>query len=217
MTNMRELVHSILINDVAVQSCLVRNLVNTRGLAKYIIDNYKLDASIDSVISAIRRFNPDCVYHSHESRFHELLANAPITTTSGLVVVDIRGKNDIKKCLGQLNSIIDIDKGDHLRMIKGNAFLRMIIDEHNLPKLQEFLDTYDDVNIVKDLVELSIKTNSKEDLDKTKGVMARVANDLAMNGVNLIELLVSSPNILVHVKTKYYKAAHNSLLKLSGL
>src|SRR3989338_4501051 len=54
--NIRAFVWKIIDTDIAIRKCLSRGLVNVRSLASYIIHTQNIDASLDSVISAIRRY-----------------------------------------------------------------------------------------------------------------------------------------------------------------
>ena len=210
-------VKHILTNDIAVQSCLARDLINVRGLAKYIIDKYKLNASVDSVISAIRRFDASCEFYSHHNRIKDLFAGYSIKTTTNLSVIDIIGMKDIKKCLDQFNSLVDIDKGDTLRLVKGNNHMRVIVDEHNLPKLKEAFILYDKVNVINNLVELSIISKSTDSLNETKGVMARISNEMAMQNVNIVEMIFNADTISIYVDKKDYVNANSILVSLSEI
>ena len=217
MTNITKEVKHILTNDIAIQSCLARELVNVRGLAKYIIEKYSLDASVDSVISGIRRFDAHCEFYSHHNRIKDLFAGSSIKTTTNLSVIDIMGRNDIKKCLDQFNTLVDIDKGDTLRLVKGNNHMRVVIDEHNLSKLKEAFSLYDKVDIINNLVELSIISKSAENLNQTKGVMARISNEMAMQNVNIVEMIFNADTISLYVDKRDYVTANNILVSLSEI
>jgi len=215
MTNTAKEVKHILTNDIAIQSCLARELVNVRGLAKYIISKYNLNASVDSVISAVRRFDAHCEFYSHHNRIKDLFDGSSIRTTTNLSAIDIIGKSDIKKCLNQFNSLVDIDKGDTLRLVKGNSHMRVIVDEHNISKLKDAFVLYDKIDIINNLVELSIISKSAENLNQTRGGMARISNEMAMQNVNIVEMIFNADTISIYVDKKDYVTANNILVSLS--
>lgn len=217
MTKKSKEVNQILANDIAIQSCLARDLINVRGLAKYIIGKHGLDASMDSVISAIRRFDVQCEFYSHHSKIKELFAGSSIRSTTNLSVIDIIGRNDIKKCLDKFNSLVDLDKGDTLRLVKGSSHMRIIVDEHNLPRVREEFALYNQVSMINNLVELSIKVKSSESLNETKGVMARISNEMAMSNINIVDMMFTSDMINIYVDKKDYVNANNILVSLSEM
>ena len=49
----------------------------------------------------------------------------------------------------------------------------------------------------------------------TKGVMARIANELTLANINIHELVVCPPEFLIYVRQQNIVKAHESVLKLS--
>jgi len=213
MTNISQEVTHLLSSDVAIQSCLCRNLINMRGLAKYIIDKHNVDASIDSVISAIRRFDSHCEFQNHQFKLKELFSGSMIKTSTNLVALDISGRNNIKKCFNLLNSTIDLDKGETLRIVKGNAHLRLVIDEKNLESLKKELgfNNYIEIN---NLVELTVEIKDSK-LHITKGVMARISNELSATNINIIDFIFTPSLIHIFVDKKDYVQAHSTLVSIT--
>ena len=57
VSNIREFVWRVIDTDISLKKDVSRSVINVRALAKYIINKYKLNVSLDSVISAIRRYH----------------------------------------------------------------------------------------------------------------------------------------------------------------
>src|SRR3989344_5196490 len=55
--NIKETVWKFIDTDISLKKDLSRKIINVRSLAQYIISTQKLNASLDAVISAIRRYN----------------------------------------------------------------------------------------------------------------------------------------------------------------
>ncbi|MBT7928627.1 hypothetical protein HN682_01735, partial [Candidatus Peregrinibacteria bacterium] len=66
MTNINQTVWRLLAQDLSIQKNLKKGLINVRGLAKYLIETYNLRASLDAVISAIRRFENSETFKDEE-------------------------------------------------------------------------------------------------------------------------------------------------------
>ena len=56
MVSVNQRIWNIISKELCVERELLHGLINIRALAKYLIDKYSLNASLDSVISAIRRY-----------------------------------------------------------------------------------------------------------------------------------------------------------------
>ena len=54
--SIREFVWKIIDTDVSLKKDLLRGIINVRSLANYILSTQKIDASLDAIISAIRRY-----------------------------------------------------------------------------------------------------------------------------------------------------------------
>ncbi|MFH1638578.1 MAG: hypothetical protein ABIB71_09190 [Candidatus Woesearchaeota archaeon] len=217
MTNISKDVRRILMHDLALQKCLAYDLINMTALAKFIKDRYKVNASNEAIVSAIRRFDVGKLYSSHSSIVHEAFFGARISTKTNLAAVEIVGKSNIAKILPRIKEIIDLDKNDILRIITGNARMRIIIDQNKANKLLELLPKRRQIIVRKNLVEMIVSTNPKIDIDETKGVIAKLANELSMNNINIVEIIFSTPDVLVYVDQKDYQKAHGVLLELKGI
>ena len=68
------------------------------------------------------------------------------------------------------------------------------------------------VKVEKELSEISIVV--KETAVKTKGILARISNELALHGINLVEIIMDPPEFLIYVKEKDTVEAHKALFNL---
>ena len=57
MSSINQQVWKLISGDVSIQKGLKRDIINIRGLAKFFMKKYGVKASLDSVISAIRRYD----------------------------------------------------------------------------------------------------------------------------------------------------------------
>ena len=73
----------LLRSDLAVQKDLNRGLINVRALARHLIEKHGLEASLDSVISAIRRFEAK-KFAEDERKLAKVLKNAKISTRNNI-------------------------------------------------------------------------------------------------------------------------------------
>ena len=90
--------------------CIGRNisngLINIRGLAKYLIKEEKIDATLDTVVSAIRRYNLDAhgkIFSNARKSIQKITA---ISTRSPLANISVAKDAEVQNALPKLFSII---------------------------------------------------------------------------------------------------------------
>ncbi len=214
MTNITQSVWNILTQDLSIQKNLKRNLINIRALAKYIIREYQLKASIDSVISAIRRYSSNSSFYDNLHSVGSIFLNADIATKNNLVCLVLRQQSNIRQYLDQVSKITDFEKRDTLRIIKGKKNMKIITDMVHLKKLKEFFSNEEDLEFKDNLSEIRMTLAGKK-ADYTKGVAARIVNELLTNQVNINEIIFCVPEIIIYVDQKDLLKAHESIVKLS--
>lgn len=208
MTNINKRVWEILAMDVCAQRDLTRKLINIRGLAKYIIKNHLPDASIDSVISAIRRFDAQKFTDSRE--YKEIFKDAIVSTKNFLACVTTK-----RKAFRHLAKIMEanFDKKGAIRLIRGENVSKIIVDQHNLEELLSFLPDPEISKVEKDLGEISINLSPKA--EETPGVLARIVNEIAIHDININEIIISLPEVRIFVSQDDLLRVHEIVFGLT--
>ena len=213
MTNITQTVWNLISQDPSVQKNLQKNLINIRALAKYLINQHGLKASIDSVISAIRRYPTSKNFKENVSELREVFIGANIATKNNLACMILRNQSDIQKYLSEITKLTDFEKRETLRMIKGKNNLKVITDMVSIQKLKNIFPQEEKIEVKENLSEIRILTQDIK-ADKTKGVAARISNELLTNDININELIFCVPEIIVYVDQKDLLKAHESILQL---
>jgi aspartokinase len=205
-------IHKILDQNPAIRVNMSRGLINIRALAKYIIKERKIDASLDAVVSAIRRYKIDSYNHIFENALNLIKKSLSISTMSSLAIITATKDDEIQKLLPKLFSIIRYSQGNVLRIIQANESIKIIIDEKNLEKIIELFPPESIQDIEKHLAEINLRVHS--DAKYTLGVSAIISNELAINGVNIIETMSCFPEALWFIDEKNLLKAYNALDRL---
>jgi hypothetical protein len=206
MTNITKEVWNIIKSDAAITKDLTRRLINTRALARYILKKYPLKASIDSVISAIRRFEHQAKIKETEKEITNMFKDSDIVTKNNVACITLN-----KEAEQQLQTIYKNSQHAH-RIIIGTNQLKLITDQDNLKSIiKQFPNKLID-KVEHDLSELSITVSEK--VIKTKGVLARIANQISLADINLEETIICPPEFLIYVKQKDVLKTYESILKL---
>lgn len=200
MTNITQRVWDILSNDISIRKNIQRSLINTRALAKYIITNHGVKASLDSVISAIRRFESDEKFSKEYRSIEEALKGSEVSTKTNIACLTF---TDFSRNNGPIQKILeksDLIGNQSLRIVKGEKTVKIILNDTELEKLKDIIKNIESLTIEKDLAEIIIILSEKA--QQTKGLFARLTNEISNNEINIHEVITCLPELLIFVKQK---------------
>lgn len=211
MYNITEQVWKILDNSPCLRRDLSRGLINSRALGKYLIKEQKIDATIDAVISAIRRYKPEKITDLF-NKSSKILRQATISTKSKLANVALIKDDEVQNLLPKLFSIIYYNRGDVLRIIQADESMKILVDEKNLEKIQRLFPEKKIIKIDKNLGEINMHLHPEA--VNTPGIASIITNELALNGINIMEIISCVPEMLFFVDEKDILSAHQVLYRL---
>jgi len=211
MNSVKDQVWKILDNNPCIRINLSRGLLNSRALAKYIQKEKKLNASIDAIISSIRRYP---VKKSNEifTKSSDILSKATISTKSRIANIALVKDTEIQSLLPQLFSMIHYNRGDVLRIIQADESMKVLVDEKNLERIQKLFTDKKIIKIDKDIAEINMHLNPEA--VNTPGIAGIITNELALNGINIMEIISCVPEMLFFVNEKDILKAHQVLYRL---
>jgi|GEM_PF-721926 len=197
--------------------CILRNmrsgLINVRALASYLIREEKIKTTIDAAVSAIRRYNFDA-YDATYKKAHTIIREpTTISTRSPLAIVSVVKDSEVQHILPRLYSGIQLDQGDILRIMQGNRSVNIVIDGHNLVFVRRLFPKKDILAIDENLGEICVH-NIVPTGRVTPGILAISANELAINNINVLEIMSGSSEILWFVEERDIQRAYDVLYQL---
>ena len=195
----------ILRTDMAIQKDLDRGLINTRALARYILKNYPVKAGFDTAIVAIREFRSEQVFQKEEQKLSRLFKDSAIKTRDNVACITLR-----RSGLEKVNRAFD--RNDVLRMVSGSSSIKIITDRDTLGEARAIFPAKDVIKVEEGLSELSVTLSEK--VIKTKGILARIADEIALQNINIEELIICPPEFLIYVKQEDVIKTYEALLKL---
>ena len=203
MESINQQVWKALQTDPAIMRDLERKLVNTRALAKYIINKYDLKVSLDAVISSIRRF-PLGAYQEEEKILQHIFTNSVVGTKNNMACITINmapNQAFAKLCMIDMPII---------RMTTGTEEVKIIAENTHVDEIAKLFKKAD---VERGLSEISITVSEKA--VKTKGVLSRITAELALANINVHEMLVCPPEFLIYVSQKDIVKAHERIITLT--
>ncbi len=201
--NIREIVWRFIDTDISIKKSLSRKIINVRSLAKHIIATQKINAPIDAVISAIRRYNADKKEDAHS--IHNVLKQAKIAVRTKMASLLLKRTDFVKTKLGRPDKLMDFQGHDVIRILEGSNALTIVIDQKNFEKIISIFPK--DLILEENKKVGMIEINYPRILKKTPGVFSIIYNELAENDISIIDALISSnEHILIIEEDKLLKA-----------
>jgi len=214
MTNITHNVWKILDNHPSIRRCMSQGLINTTALAKYIIQkNGQLNGGLDAVSSAIRRYKLER-YDDIFDTANKIVGFGELSTRGKLANIAVIKDAEIQEILPELFSIIHYNRGDVLRIIQADEAIKILVNEKNLEKVSNLFPKEKIIKIDKSLAEINMHLHP--DAVITPGIIAVISNELAINGINVMESMSCVPEMLWFVKEKDVLKAYNVMFRLCG-
>jgi len=212
MTNTVQKVWRFLDNNPSIKREMKRGLINTSALARYIINKWKISADQDAVISAIRRYRLDIYTDVFDNAYKILSQTVNISTKSNLAEISLIKDDEVQELLPKIFSIIKYVQGDVLRVTQANESIRLLIDEKNMEKVIDMFPKKKIISKEKGLAEINIYIHPQ--MQTTPGILATIANELAINDINIVEFMTCPPEMICVVKKDDLLRASRVLYKL---
>jgi len=194
--NIREFIWKIIDTDLALKKDLSRQVINTRSLAKYILNTYKIDISLDSIISALRRYPTAPEKKRDKNEVYNLLKQAKIRSITKMASISLKKNEETTQKLGHILPKVDYESGEVLRIVEGAKLFKIIIDKKSLDKMYSEFRKSDILEYNKGIG--MIELVYPNELQKTPGVFASISTELGSNDISIIDaLIISNEHIIV--------------------
>jgi len=212
MSNIVHKVWKILDENPSIRREMSRGLINASALARYMIKEKKIDASLDAVIGAIRRYELDRHDDIFNTAYKLLGQTVNISTKSNLAEISLIKDSEVQQILPKLFGIIQYIRGDVLRVTQANESIRILIDEKNMDNVISLFPKDKIITEETDLAEINIYIHPK--MQTTPGILAVIASELATNEINIVEVMTCPPEMIWVVKKEELVKASDVLFQL---
>ncbi len=207
--NINQTIWNLIRKDAAIQKDLQRKIVNMRALAKHLIDKNHLNASLDAVISAIRRFQTRDEFREEEKKLLNVFKGSVVSTKNNMtgLTIALTPRELFERLCVIKNS------GFNYKITTGDQDAKLMIDTPSLGELKKIFPKDAIVKEEKELSEINVKVSTIA--LNTKGVLAKIAGELALANINIKEIIICPPSFYIYIKQQDIVKAHESILKLS--
>ena len=159
-----------------------------------IADRIKTHLDSDFVIRRYKRTEKD----EADKTLKKLFLKIAVKTRSDIADLRVSKNKRSVDSISKLNSVVDIEKGEIIRVIQAEQSITIILDDKNMEKFYNIFNKNDVISIDKKLVEINLQFT--EEAQDIKGIVALVASSLNSEGVNLVEIMSCAPELLIIVK-----------------
>lgn len=205
-------VWSFLRQDPFILRYMYKKLINIRALARFIINEKKINASLDAVISSIRRYNITnqiLIYEKAKKIFSQIIS---ISTKNQLICIELIKDIEVQQLLPKLFTIIDYEQADILIITHTEKTISIYINNDKLNNIEKIIPKNKIKHVYKNLAAINVKIN-KEAL-KIPGIIALIANEFAIYDINTIELITSGQELIWFLDDKDLLDAFSYVNKL---
>ncbi len=202
-------VWKLLAEDLSVQKDMKRGLINTRALARYLIQEKHIQGSIDAVISAIRRFEEESELNQQIKGIEKVFEDAIITTKSNIASMTM---SDRQFKIIAKDFLEEKQLKENFRLLKSKENIRIFLNKKDFEKKKKLFQNKDLRYIDFDLAEIRIEF--PKDSHEAVGILSRIGLEMALNNICIYGFIEAMPEILIYVKTKNLSTAHDVLISL---
>lgn len=213
MTNIQRLVWDYIDNRIEIQKTLLANLLNISSLARTIAKEYQLQDNIDAIISAIRRYEAKETKKEYYSKLNKLLKKAKILTKTKLASLLIKRNDNTELKISDIYKKVELNRDSTLRIFEVTNYIKIIIDDEKLTDVKRIFNKTDIHKVETNLGELTI--NYRDDITKIPGVFGRIANEMAMNNISIIDSMICQWEHIIIVEEKYLEKAFSVVLNIT--
>lgn len=206
--NINQRVWGVISKDYGLRRDIRRKIINIRALAKYIIDTYDLDAGLDAVISAIRRWETEEKIAEQAELVEKTFKKCSVFTKDHISCITIKSRAfpDFVKNIKEIPG--------NFRLINSKKMTKIVINQDDIETVKDFFTPEHIIRIDEDLGELRLVFTDVP--HEIVGLLAKITGELAVNDIALIECIVCFPEFLIYVDKKDLLNAHKTILELQG-
>ena len=209
MAEIRRLVERILESDPVIKEGLRRKIINSRALARYILEEDGIDSTQDAVLGIIRRYPLE---HEKSSRLREVFKNCEIAMRTKMGDLAVENGHDMMRKIAEFAGSVKTTKGESLRVVVGLQSIRVIADQKALEGFRKTFRPNEVIDYSEDLAEISVLL--PPEAMNARGIIAKITTELALNGVNLLGIWCCTPEDIMLVTENDAARALETLQRL---
>ncbi len=201
MTSIAKEVWKEIESDVVVRRGLEKGIISMKNLAVYLIKKKKIVASLDAVVSAIRRYKEEQPLEKKYETARQMLSQSKeVRITTNIIQIILEKNKETQKLLQKAFERIDYDKGELLLIMQAEQSIKLMLNEKNKEKIIDIFPKKTVIGLEENIAQINITLS--DEAVKTPGIMSVLTTEVMMHGVNPVEIMSCVPEVLFFVKQK---------------
>lgn len=178
------------------------DLLNIRALARELIAaGIAKKNHVEAVVAMLRRFPFEKTVQRNK-----VFREKRMQVKDKMVILHFAKSKALLQELQKMIAETDYEKGDTLKIVVGSSAVTVVTDQHKK------FDRFPVLSKVEDVSEISLMfTDSALD---TKGILAMVTQELALNDIVVAEFMTASSELIFYVKDEYVLRACEIIKRL---
>ena len=194
MAEVRRQIERIIESDPTIRNGLFRGIINSRGLSRYILENFAVDSTTDAILGILRRYPID----GGRKEDHRLaLKDCHISMRGGMAYLIVENSPDIMRRVAELAGTIRSTRGETFRVVVSSDSVRIIAGRDTLDSFKDSFRTKEVIKYSTELAEVTILLpDGPENLG---GIATAITAQLTLNGIDPVGMLVCPPEDILIV------------------
>lgn len=170
-----------------------KGLVNRRALARYIANQEKLGSdNFDALIMALRRY-PSVPSVGKDVR--GLFRQMKTGVKDSVAILCLKNSERVLERIPEI--VKSLGPNETFKLVEGTLSIKLFMDRSKIEGAKGHFDQRDILDAYRNVGEISIILTGES--TKTPGIVSYVTSRLAIDRINILELLTSTPEMLIYV------------------
>jgi hypothetical protein len=201
MTSVAKEVEKHINEDVIIRRAMEKGIVSMKSLAFCLIREKKVNASVDAVVSAIRRYKDASPSGKTYEKAREVLSkSSDIRITTNITEIALEKSQETQKILHKAFSVVNYEKGETLLIVQGEKGIKLILNDSNREKIIALFPRKSIIYVEKSLAEINL--HLPQEAVETPGIVATITTEFMINNINLYESVSCIPEMMLFLKQK---------------
>ncbi|VVB59575.1 Uncharacterised protein [uncultured archaeon] len=172
-----------------------KGLINRRALARYIAEHEKIPVKqSEALIMALRRYPQES---SKSKDIAALVKNMRTSAKDDIAIISLKNSDAVLEKLAHAVKSINHTTSETFKIVQSALSIKIFADKVRLKQIKELFDAKEIIEVRDNIAEIDV-IFPHEAID-TRGIVSYVSAELAMNKINVVELLTSTPELLIYV------------------
>lgn len=187
-----------------------KGLINRRALARYIAAEEKIPANkTDAILMALRRY-PDEPAKTKD--LGGLISRMRTSVKDNIAVISLKNSDAVIEKIARAIKSLNHSPNETFKIVQGALSIKIFSDNSRLKQIKEHFEAREILEIRDNIGEINITL--PQEVVKTHGLLSYVTSQLEISKINILELLTSTPELLIYVDNRDLLRTYEAIKKM---